>query len=501
MKPFLRLTAAAAALCAASPAAWSLTAEEAWEAWVGIAAEYGEEVTAANTSKSGNVLTASGVSVSMEMEELNLSGDLGDVTFTENGDGTVAIAVPSAFQMMMVADPEYGEKVELTLDFAMEGLDMTASDADGGGAAFSYDAPTMTFTLGDMTVDGEAVPINFVGTIGGSTGTYTKAGDIVTSVFNADSLKIDFDGRDPEGEGRGKGTISMADISSTSTGKGQLIFMDPEAIPELLKSGASVQGSTKVGATTFAIEGTDAGESFAISGDMDGGTGSVKLDADQVLYAVSYTGFDMTMSGSEIPLPEVTVGLGETSFNMIMPIAQSDAPKPYMLAVGLKDLTIADGIWNMFDPGTVLPRDPATLTFNLAGTGNWLIDILDPEAMANPQGMPGEIHSLNISDVLLKAAGAELTAEGTFTFDNTDLMTFGGMPAPDGTLRAKLSGANGLLDKLVTMGYVPADQANGVKMMSGMFFRPGDGPDVLTTEIGVSPDGTVSANGIPIPLQ
>ena len=500
MKPFLRLSVAAAALCAASPAAWSLTAEEAWEAWVGIAAEYGEEVTAANTSKSGDVLTASGVAVAMELEEMSLSGTIGDVTFTENGDGSVAIAMPSEMQMNIDVAPEYGEKLEVVLDVTMDGMHMSAADADGG-VAFTYAAPSMVFSLGEMKVDGEAVPLNLTGTIGGSNGTYTKTGDVLTSAFSAESLQIDFDGRDPEGQGQGKGTISMADITSSSTGQGQMMFMEPENIAEMLKAGASAQGSTTVGATSFSMEGTDAGESFAVSGDMDGGTGSVTINSDQLLYAVSYTGFDMSVSGSEIPLPEVTFGMEETSFNIIMPIAQLEEPKPYMLSMGLKDVTIADGIWNMVDPGTVLPREPATLTFNLAGTGNWLIDILDPEAMANPQGMPGEVHSLNISDVLLKVAGAELTADGTFTFDNTDLMTFGGMPAPDGTLRAKLSGANGLLDNLVTMGFVPADQANGIKMMSGMFFRPGDGPDVLTTEIGVSPDGTVSANGIPIPLQ
>ncbi len=500
MKPFLRLSAAAAALCAASPAAWSLTAEEAWEAWVGMAAEYGEQVTAANTSMSGGVLTASDVAVSMEMEEMTISGTLGDVTMTENGDGTVAIAIPPAFQLMMSVAPEYGEKVELNIDFAMDDLDMSAADADDG-VAFTYGAPSMTFGISDMKVDGEAVPLTFTGTIGNSAGTYTKAGEGIASQFTAETLQVDFEGRDPEGGGSGKGSITMADIASSSTGQGQMFFMDPEQLPAMLKAGASMQGSTTVGATTFALEGVDGSDNFAVSGKMDGGTGSVTLNAEQVLYAVNYTGFDVTMSGSDIPLPEVSLGMGETSFNVIFPLAQSTEPKPYMLAVGLNDVTIADGIWNMFDPGTVLPRDPATLTFNLAGTGNWLIDILDEEALANPQGMPGELHSLNISDVKLNVAGAELTADGTFTFDNSDLMTFGGMPAPDGTLRARLSGANGLLDNLVTMGFVPADQANGVKMMSGMFFRPGDGPDVLTTEIGVSPDGTVSANGIPIPLQ
>lgn len=504
MTRLLRISVASAALCAAGSSSWALTAEEAWQSWVSIAADYGETVSAASTSQSGATFTASGVNVAMSMEDMSISGTIGDVALTENSDGTVAITIPDRFSMDLEIAPQYGEKVEAMIDFALSGMSLTAADGDAGGVTFAFGAPQMDVSLGELKVDGVVVPVNFSAVISGSAGTYGKSGGDaaqMTSNFTADSLAMSFDGRDPEGKGSGKGSLTVANIVSSSVGQGQMMFMSPERLPALLKAGAAVKGTTTIGATSFAMDGDSGTETFSVSGALDGGSTTLSLDADQATYAVDYKGFDATLSGSEIPLPEVTFGLAETRMDLVFPIAQSDQPRPYMLAVALKDLSVADGIWNLLDPGMILPRDPATVAFNVAGTGNWLIDILDPQALATPESMPGEVHSLTLSDVQIKAAGAEFTAEGAFTFDNSDMVTFGGMPAPDGKLNATLTGGNALLDNLVKMRILPADQANGIKLGAGMFARPGDGPDTLTTEIGVSPDGTVSANGIPIPIR
>jgi hypothetical protein len=45
------------------------------------------------------------------------------------------------------------------------------------------------------------------------------------------------------------------------------------------------------------------------------------------------------------------------------------------------------------------------------------------------------------------------------------------------------------------MGLVPEDQAMAARMMLGLFARPGDGPDTLTSKIEVKGDGAILANG------
>jgi hypothetical protein len=113
-------------------------------------------------------------------------------------------------------------------------------------------------------------------------------------------------------------------------------------------------------------------------------------------------------------------------------------------------------------------------------------------------GQPGMNPSPADKEVNVAIAGAELNGTGAFTFDNADLVTWGGMPAPEGTVDISLDGANGLMDKLVAMGLLPQDQVMGARMMMGMFARPGAGPDSLVSQIEVRRDGSVFANGMQI---
>jgi hypothetical protein len=117
-------------------------------------------------------------------------------------------------------------------------------------------------------------------------------------------------------------------------------------------------------------------------------------------------------------------------------------------------------------------------------------DIFAPEFAEEMTEAPGQINSLDINKVLLTLAGAELSGEGAFTFNNS-----GPVPMPAGTMNMMLTGANGLLDTLVNMGLVPEEQAMGARMMMGLFAKPGNGPDTLVSEIEVQENGAVLANG------
>ena len=95
--------------------------------------------------------------------------------------------------------------------------------------------------------------------------------------------------------------------------------------------------------------------------------------------------------------------------------------------------------------------------------------IADAERLDRISPHLGELNALDITSVQAKIAGAELTGSGALTFDNTDLVTYGGMPAPTGKVDLKLVGGNALLDKLVMMGLLTEDDANGARMMVSMF--------------------------------
>jgi len=179
-----------------------------------------------------------------------------------------------------------------------------------------------------------------------------------------------------------------------------------------------------------------------------------------------------------------------------MPLTKSDEPNDFGFLMKLAGLEIGDMIWDRLDPAQVMPRDPATIIIDFSGQMNWLIDIIDPEQAAAFTGeAPAELHFITINDITLSAAGAEITGGGEFTFDNSDLETFNGMPAPSGFFEMRLVGLNGLLDRLIQMGIMPQDQAMGMRMMFGLFARPADGEDTMISTIEVKSDGSVFANG------
>ena len=51
------------------------------------------------------------------------------------------------------------------------------------------------------------------------------------------------------------------------------------------------------------------------------------------------------------------------------------------------------------------------------------------------------------------------------------------------------------MENLVKLGFVPQEQVLGARMMLGLFARPGDEPDELVSEIAITEDGQVLANG------
>ena len=192
----------------------------------------------------------------------------------------------------------------------------------------------------------------------------------------------------------------------------------------------------------------------------------------------------MTASGPQIPFPQLNLAYKEGAFNLVMPVSKSDTPADFGLLLKLVDLTVSNEVWDMLDPGKQLPRDPVSVVLDASGKVKLLVDLMDETAMTNMAGTPGELHALTLNALQVKAAGAEITGDGALTFDNTDLTTFSGVPAPTGNVNLKAVGLNGLLDKLMAMGLIPEDQMMGARMMLGMFAKMVEGePDTMTSAV------------------
>lgn len=500
MKQRKSLGATTAMLLLMSGAAQAdVTGAEVWANWKSSAEGMGQVLTPGSEEQSGDTLVITDLRMSAEATDMTLTGTIDRVEFVDQSDGTVLVTLSDSYAMQISMAPEENVKVNMTMQISQPDISILASGGDG---TFLYDfsGPEVQVTVNDVTVNGEPLEMGGKIIVSEVAGSYavTEGGDMdrIVSEVSAANVTVDIDANEPDGGGTFTLDAEFADLVATSDGNlGMMGAM--EELPQLLAAGFKTAGDFRHGAATYAVNFQDGDETFQLRATSDAGLLAVSLDSEAVSYEVGNTGLDVTMSGSEIPLPEITAGFAEFGFGFLMPLAKSDAPQDFGMKVTLAGLSVSDMIWSLADPAGALPHDPATLILDIKGKANWLIDVMDPEAAAMMgDEMPAELHALDLSELKVALVGAELTGSGGFTFDNSNLETFDGLPAPTGSIDLTLVGGNALIDKLVAMGLIPEDQAMGARMMLGLFARPGGGEDTLTSKIEVDgATGAISANG------
>ncbi|MCR8724940.1 DUF2125 domain-containing protein [Frigidibacter sp. ROC022] len=490
----------ALALAVSAPAAFAdVSAADVWGQWKTQMENSGQTLTVGSESMVGDTLTISDLKTRMETPEAGFSVSMSSLTFKENGDGTVTIGMPDSYPMVLDIHPPGEDAGKVNLSVRQTGMSMTAS-GNPGEISYAYAGQEIAVMLDSIEVP-DAEGVDFAGglRLAGFAGTYTfGAGDVqpFSSTFEAASMTIDLDIQAPEEDGALTFNFKASDIKGTSDGQIPS-GIDYNDMAAAMAAGFAVSGGLDFGATTYDFDFKDGYEAMKVAATMASGGISFDMSPEGMSYNTKSAGLDLTLSGSEIPLPQINLKMAESAFGLTMPITKSDAPQNVGLLLKVVDLAVPEDIWGMIDPAGGLPHDPATIIFDATGTANWLVDIMAPDAEQQMMsgGMPGQLHTLDLNELELSIAGASVTANGGFTFDNNDLMTWGGMPAPEGAIDVSLMGVNGLIDKLVGMGLLPQDQAMGGKMMMGMFAKPGDGPDTMTSKIEVKADGSVFANG------
>ncbi len=490
-------TTALAALISTTAAFADVTPEEVWENWKSMRSAQGQTITAGNETRDGDtlvvtdvVLTATqsaGGSAEVSINEINL---------TDMGDGTVEITSSDEFPITITTPgKDGGEASVITMTVKAPGASTIASGSNDE-TRYDFDAPEANISLTDVKgPDAEGKSFDFDLSLSEAAGNYIVTGteqETISSNFTAKSIDYTLSGKDGTNGFDFKGDI--ADIAGTSTGT---MAGDMQDMAAAIKAGFATKVDMTYGASTMDGSITDPkGDMKLVSGGQ-GGDFSADISAAGITYGGTVKGSELTLSGPQIPFPEVKLAYAQGAFKFQMPVTASDTPSDYALLTKIVDLTISDDIWGMFDPTKQLPRDPITIAFDVSGQARLTTDLMDAAAMeAAGATTPGELNSLKINELQVKIAGADLTGTGDLTFDNTDTTTFNGVPAPTGIISLKAVGINGLMDKLTAMGLLPADQVSGARMMMGMFAKAVDGQeDTIASELEFKDKGFF-ANGM-----
>ncbi len=407
----------------------------------------------------------------------------GQVTFTLSPSASITIN-----------DPETGEHV---INIANSGLTITLDGITSGQSApvlnFSVMANSLNFTSGNP-----ADPIIKALNIGfndlSQTVSLTTATMLLSGVTGISSLNMDYDidaGRD----GQMASTGQMADLRMAF----QIIADDDEknflaylsgattAFFELSSGPSSATAKMVDARNRIAYTGTSAG--ISIEARAENGYLNILEEAG----ATSYSFSEFNVDG--MPLPPFDLSLDQFRLNLSMPTVNHGSFETANAEIALRNIVVSESIYSMFDPAQNITRSPLNVVANLSANVQPNIDWSNPEASmsGNPADI-GQVQDITINEVLITAGGAEITAEGGATIDNSM-----GFPFPTGKVTISASGVQALVNGLVAMGLIPQDQAGMAMGMMMAFARPGANADEFISDIEFSPQG-ITANGVPLPM-
>ena len=489
----LKASVCAVALVSANAAFADVTAEDVWNDWKDQFGIYGEDGISIGSESAGDgKVVVTDLTMTFDDGTTKSEGTIASITFEENGDGTVSVTMAETFPIM-VEDRSGGT---VTMSFEHSGLEMLVS-GDPDAMDYAITADRYAIVIDEITEDGETVQGDMRFVMNGLSGSYTTTmGEMrdITSDLAATSVDVLVDVTDPSTDGTIliSGKLDALAFTANMALPFDGSFEDPD---DLFVNGFALDGAYSYDSANLLFDVNDGPETA--NGTVSTGSSdiAVAINADKMSYNVATNDIAMQMTVPDMPFP-VNVTMANYGVGIEMPLGQTEEPAPFGMSFDLVDLSINDEIWMLFDPMGQLPRDPATVSMALSGTAKLFFDILDPEqaeAMENSD-QPGELYSLDLDRLKLAIAGAMLTGDGSFTFDNDAPFVVPDMPRPEGQVTLNLKGGNKLIDTLVNMGLLPEDQAMGARMMMGMFAR-NVGDDELTSTLEVNSEGHILANG------
>lgn len=505
-------SSAFALIAGAGPVLADLTPTQVWENLESYYTDMGYQVNAGAREDAGNRLSLSDVVISMDAEHSDSTITIPQMTLEQTGDAKVRTVVDGEMTISTKTEVPDQEPFEMNVVMTAPGNEMLSSgSADDMTHEFKYPSLDTAIRFGEENSNGGEVPLAIALTdLAGQYRSVKGEGQDITYDATIAGLDLKLNvleppsGAENAAEGKVAGEMHMDGLAISGqtvlpTGLDNMADRIDLALNAGFLANARIEMGKMTGSGTF--EGMDP-ESGPQSGSgkftSEGGNLTFAMAKDGLSYEGATQATEVEVTVDQLPFP-ISYALDSSSGSATFPVSTSEQAQPFSLKYQLVGLTLADGIWNLFDPGKELPRDPANLTIDLAGDALVRKDLFDPafaqdpakdggEAADAPE-MPFEPQSVKINSVVLQAAGVDANVTGDLTVPQ-------GAKQPVGVLEGSFTGVNALLEKLVSIGLVPQEQLMGARMMLAMFAKPVEGnPDQLETKLEFKEDGSIFANG------
>jgi len=487
----------------ATPTLADVNARNVWDMFIANYNAVGLQIEATEISD-GDTLKLENIKISgkFPFESGDISISATGISLIGNSDGTVTVQFPETMPLAVALSLPDDLFITATLDYNHKGHKMTAS-GDPDKVLLNYSADLVELTLTDATSPADtSIKAAGLMSLSGITGLTTlQTGEMFTisQEYSADELIMDWDySISGSGAIASKSRLVMQEMAGDNILLVPNNGFDFKNLAAQFRNGASLQTTYSSG-TYIAKAESSVNSVSVIKQDISVGStdSTMSLTKDGFKMKVLAENYLLDFKVNDLPFA-IRGKIDNLFADFVFPLLSGEKEQGFVYNIALNNFTMDPEIWAQFDPKNILPRDPADLIVKISGKAKLFFDLLDFETMqkvAKENTKFGEITSVTIDDFILSAVNTKLSAKGAFTLDNTDLTTFGGFPAPDGNLLVNLSGMDAMIKNLVKMGLVSEDDVMGMRMGLMMMAVAGEKEDTLVSDIKVSPNGEVTANG------
>jgi hypothetical protein len=505
MMLLLRDAACAAVFCVFSvSSAAALTAEEVWADWQRLAGG-GQVALTATATRDGDRLVLTDVTFPFGTATSNPDRvTLERIELQELPDGRVAVLLPDRFPVVINnGNTASSGPTVVTLSASAPGFSMIIADI-GEKTAFEVTAPSLTLSLDKVEPAlgiNELIDLNFAladlslqyridvtqrsmaAAMRLSIG--TAHGDLLVQVDDPEQPKMDI-------------SVDLAALSGTynlvippfvfeELTNEEAVASNP--LPQILDAiGDGLAVNMEVTYKTFALNANveDPGNAVQIDITSASGRGLGKLDAESAEYdfTLGKTMLDIDRAAPAPTFQNVIISVEELGYGAYIGIGDPTTPQEARLNYRIVDLILPPEIWAQVDPTGALGTSPLTFVLDIASRYALGPEMLQPDWKPTPGVLPPiDIVVVTLTDFVISGLGVDLGGGGSLTFDETDLVTFDGLPAPDGKLSFMATGLNAFIDRAVAAGLIPQEELTGLRLGLAFIAKPGAEPDSLETEI------------------
>ena len=485
--------------CFAEIAHADITANDVWESHQAYYAATGATVTG-TVHVAGNRTEISDAAVSYDLpfNAGSLLITLPPLHMIENADGTVTFDSPSMFTVTASASMN-NRPVSATIDINHDSLTGTASGTPDD-ITFIHQAGAFTVNLRDLQLPEDG--IDFALTAQGEGYEITSRvtlGELITTQSTSKVLPRTVNySYETTGGIAGASTATYGEAQTTATlslvAAGANLF---DLSPAFRDGMAITVETIATGNTSEVLSMLDG---VVISKQKTGVSSSVaniSLNANGLNVDLNAHDFLVSLNQPNIlPFP-IDFEVASIAGGYNLPVLASETPQEFGFDLGVEGLEFGSDLWTLFDPKEKLPRELVSLDLELDGTAINSVDLFnirELEAAFSQQNFPISLETLSLGDLWLDILGSTLKGNGAFNFDNSDRETFGGFPKPVGDAFLAVTGANTLLDRLLSTGVISQSEASAARLAMGLFARA-TGNDSFETSVNFAESGELSVNG------